>query len=115
MLNSLKTGGAFVIKPSKTRSGRFLVSFSKYDGGSPKTGSFGSIRMSQRKVLRSTTKSKSSTSNSTKNKSGTGAPRLGMHQATPPFLGSRHYLYGKRKPDKKMFGITRTKFVKQGN
>ena len=45
--------------------------------------------MSQRKVLRSTTKSKSSTSNSTKNKSGTGAPRLGMHQATPPFLGSR--------------------------
>ena len=26
MLNSLKTGGAFVIKPSKTHSGRFLVS-----------------------------------------------------------------------------------------
>ena len=74
--------------------------------------------MSQRKVLRSTTKSKSSTSNSTKNKSGTGAPRLGMHQATPPFFWiktERHYWYGKRKPDKKMFGITRTKFVKQGN
>ncbi|CAH3033011.1 unnamed protein product, partial [Pocillopora meandrina] len=69
MLNSLKTGGAFVIKPSKTRSGRFL----------------GSLLA----ILRSTTKSKSSTSNSTKNKSGTGAPRLGMHQATPPFLGSR--------------------------
>ena len=74
--------------------------------------------MSQRKVLRSTTKSKSSTSNSAKNKSGTGAPRLGMHQATPPFLGSRPkdtLLVWEKKTRQEDVWYNYNQFVKQGN
>lgn len=81
------------IKPCKTQLGGFLGPLlasvgipivldmikKMSGGGSPRTGSFGSIGISQKRVTRSSTKSKTSTG--TKNQGETGAPRSGMYQA----------------------------------